>query len=272
MFAKPSLIAASLALGLATLVPGKAEAHRRWLLPSQTVFSGDSVTVSVDAAASNELFVADHAALRTDAVTVIGPDGEAVEVTPIGKGRYRSAFDVAMDKQGTYRIAIASDGAMGFYVLDEKRHRMRGDSTAELAEAVPEGASDVRIVQSSQRIETFATLGAPNDTALQPTGKGLELVLGTHPTDLVAEEPATLRFLMDGKPAADMEIELVKGGTRYRDDAGIQMLKTDANGEVSVTVEDAGRYYLEGGMSVEAPAGGYERRASYTAVLEFMPL
>ncbi|MBB3032416.1 DUF4198 domain-containing protein [Alteriqipengyuania lutimaris] len=271
MFAKPSLIAAGLALGLSTLAPSAAEAHRRWLLPSATVMAGEEETVTVDAAASNGLFIFEHRPLGLDDLVVIGPDGQSVTPEIIGSGAYRSVFDLKLESQGTYRIAIASNGMMGFYELNGERRRWRG-SRAELETAIPEGATDVRISENSGRTETFVTLGAPNETALAPTNVGLEMIPVTHPNDLIAGEPAQMRFLMDGEPAAGLELEFVAGGTRYRDEPGIQTLTTDADGMVTLSADEAGMYYLEASAGRGEYEEGTARRMSYTAVLEFMPL
>lgn len=267
MFAKTSLYAIGLALGLTTLVPDEANAHRRWLLPSSTVLAGDSETITVDAAASNELFVFDHRPLPLDSLVVTGPDGETVTPEIIGSGSYRSAFDLPLAAQGTYRLALVSEGMMGFYELDGERHRFRGD-----ASEVPEGATDVRVSHTHSRTETFVTLGAPSKAALQPVSSGLEMLPVSHPNDIVAGEPATVRFLIDGQPAAGLEVEFVEGGTRYRDSAGIQNLVTDAQGQLTLEAANPGMYYLEASSSRDGVNGEPDRRSSYTAVLEFLPL
>ena len=269
MFARPSLIAAGVALGLATLLPAQADAHRRWLKPTATVLAGDEAMVSVDAAASNELFVFDHRPLGLEPLAIIDPEGQPVTPKVLGTGDFRSIFDVPLTKQGTYRIALASDGMMGFYELDGERRRWVG-TEAQLSE-IPADATNVQVSENSSRVETFVTLGAPTEAALQPTGKGLEMVPVTHPNDIVAGEPAVMRFMLDGKPASGLEIEFVEGGTRYRDDAGIQTLTTDAEGEVTLEAPEAGMYYLEANHAVDGTNGGYGRRSSYTAVLEFLP-
>ena len=94
----------------------------------------------------------------------------------------------------------------------------------------------------------------------------------THPNDVVAGEPAVMRFLLDGQPAADLEVEFVAGGTRYRDDPGSTMLRTDADGRLTLEAGEPGMYYLEASSTQESADGQPERRASYTAVLEFLPL
>ncbi|MDG6077700.1 DUF4198 domain-containing protein [Erythrobacter litoralis] len=272
MFAKPSLFAASLALGFSAFLPTAAEAHRRWLLPSSTVMAGEEETITVDAAASNGLFIFEHRPLGLDDLVVTGPDGQVVEPDVIGTGSYRSVFDLKLERQGTYRIAIASNGMIGSYELDGERRRWRG-SREDMASGIPAGAINVSVSENVARTETFVTLGAPNETALAPTNVGLEMIPVTHPNDLIAGETAQMRFLMDGAPAAGIEIEFVAGGTRYRDEPGIQTLTTDADGMITLDAGEPGLYYLE----ASAGRGEYEdgppnRRLSYTAVLEFMPL
>jgi hypothetical protein len=267
MFAKPSLLALGAALGLTALLPSAADAHRRWLLPSATVLAGESDLVTVDAAASNGLFVFEHRPMPLDSLVVTGPDGEPVNPAILGSGAYRSVFDVPLAEQGTYRIALVSDGVMGSYSLNGERHRFRG-APAEL----PAGASDIRASHNHSRTETFVTLGAPSTGALAPTNSGLEMIPVTHPNDIVAGEPAVMRFLLNGQPAADLEVEFVAGGTRYRDEPGIAVLRTDAEGRVALEAGEPGMYYLEASSAQEALEGKPERRASYTAVLEFLPL
>ncbi|MXP25045.1 DUF4198 domain-containing protein [Altererythrobacter indicus] len=271
MFAKPKLLAIGAVLGLAGLMPSQAQAHRAWMLPSMTVLAGDSETVSVDAAISNELFVFEHHAMGLDHLAITGPDGEPVAPSIIGTGKYRSVFDVPLTKQGTYRIASANSGMMGFYELNGERKRWRG--SADQVSQIPKGAQNLKLTRSNSRTETFVTLGAPNDTALAPTGEGLEMVPVTHPNDLVATEPAQMRFMLNGKPAADLKIEFVEGGTRYRNEAGVQNLTTDKDGLVTLEAPEAGMYFLEASARGEG-AGASEPgwRASYSAVLEFLPL
>ncbi|EMD82860.1 Nikel transport family protein NikM [Pacificimonas flava] len=266
-----TLGAAAPAITLLMAVP--ADAHRRWLLPSATVLSGDSETVTVDAASSNGLFLFEHNALPLSGLEITGPDGRAVAPNVIGSGEYRSVFDVSLQMAGTYRIALRRDQIMARYTLNGEEKRWRG-TTADLDGAIPAEAQDVRVSRTDARIETFATLGAPNDTALQPIGEGLEMVPVSHPNDLVVGEEAQFRFLLNGEPAAGLEVEIVPGGTRYRDDARVQMLTADQDGIVSFTADAPGFWYFEAAADAGTPVDPRidVRRASYSAVLEVLPL
>ena len=262
---------------LAALLAVPASAHRPWMLPSSTVLSGDDVWVTVDAAISNDLFYFEHHPLRLDAMEAWAPDGREAPIENKATGRYRSTFDVHLTQKGTWRIGAVVDGVMGSYELNGKTERLpRGTTTANLAEHLPAGATNVRITESSNRNEIFVTVGEPTTTLFKPTGKGIEWVPVTHPNDLFAGETATFQFLLDGKPAAGLPVTVIPGGVRYRDQLGQMDLQTDAEGKVAVSWAEPGMYWLnvttpraareEG---VAAPAAP-QRRASYVTTLEVL--
>ena len=123
-----------------------------------------------------------------------------------------------------------------------------------------------------RRVEAFVTVGSP--TELRETkGEGLELVPLQHPNDLYARETTKFRLLLDGKPAKNFDVEIIAGGTRYRDSPGELRLKTDANGEFAVTWPAPGLYWLDAGTEDEAATvpNVKKRRASYNATFEVLP-
>ena len=265
------------AAGAAIVLPAAVQAHRQWMLPSMTVVSGegDDVWVTVDAAVSNDLFYFEHQPMRAD-VSVLLPDGTPGEVRNKATGRYRTTFDVQIGKRGTYKIFYAIDGVMGTYKLNGEEKRLpRGTTTANLAAAIPAGATDVKTTESSNRNETFVTAGEPTTTVFKPTGKGIELVPVTHPNDLVAGEPATFQFLLDGKPAAGLPVTVIPGGIRYSDQLHQQDLRTGADGKVTVKWPTAGMYWINvttprAEREEGAPPAPGGRRASYVTTLEVM--
>ena len=140
------------------------------------------------------------------------------------------------------------------------------------AKDVPAKAEGLKVSQTSNRMEVFVTSGAPSTDVLAPSGQGLELKPVTHPNDLFAGEAAEFVFLLDGKPAADVEISVIPGGNRYRDELGAIRTRTDAGGKASITWPEAGMYWLQAELTtdqgVSKPAT--ERRASYSATLEVL--
>jgi len=261
----------AIALALAAALPTAAFAHKAWLLPSQTVVAGDAPWITVDAAVSNDLFYFNHVPLRLDNVAVVAPDGSKVETRNGATGKYRSVFDVQLQQEGTYRIGVTNHYVVARWEQDGERKRWRG--TAETFSEVPKDAKGLEVSESVSRVQTFVTKGTPSDTVLKPDGVGLELVPVTHPNDLYAGEEATFRLQVDGKPAAGLEIEVVRGGTRYRNAQDEIKATTDANGEFRVTWPEAGMYWLETSTSddkVSMPQAK-QRRLGYVATLEVLP-
>lgn len=261
-----------LAVVLAAALPMAASAHKMWLQPSQTVIAGDKPWITVDAAVSNDLFYFNHVPLRLDNLAITAPDGAKVQPQNPATGKYRSVFDVELTQEGTWKIAIVNTGLVATWDDGGKPKRWRG-SVANFAKEVPAGAKDLSVTQTNARVETFVTRGAPNETALAPANAGLELVPVTHPNDLFAGEAAQFRVLADGKPAAGIEFEITRGGTRYRNAQDSIMVKTDAQGAFSVTWPEAGMYWLEATLEDDkatAKEAG-KRRLSYVATLEVLP-
>jgi uncharacterized GH25 family protein len=259
------------AVSAALFVPFASQAHKAWLLPSSTVSTVDQ-WITVDGAISNNLFYFDHAPMRLDNLAITAPDGSTLTPENSHTGKHRSVFDLQLKQNGTYKVAIVNNGLFANYEEDGKRKRWRG--TAEkFASEVPATAKNLQVSESVGRIETFVTAGKPTETALKPANVGLELIPVTHPNDLYAGEASKFRFLVDGKPAVDLEVVVQAGGTRYRNEQEEQKLKTDANGELSVNWPAPGMYWLETGVQDQKTSvkQAKQRRLSYVGTFEVLP-
>ncbi len=251
-------------------MPAGLGAHRLWMVPSTTIVSGQDSWVTFDAAASNDLFYPDHQPLRTEPA-VTAPDGSPAKVENFNIGKYRSTFDVQVDKPGTWKLALVNSGVMGSYTLNGQQQRLpRGTRADQIATAIPVGATDVKLGENSNRNEVFVTNGAPTTTVLKPTGQGLEFAPVTHPNDLVKSEPATFGFLIDGKPAAGLTVTVIAGGSRYRDVVGEMTLTTNAKGQVTVKWPAAGMYWLNAIAEGRSTIPNATKRLGYTATLEVL--
>ena len=301
-FARRLLAAAAL-----LSIPAGLSAHRMWLLPSGTVFSGTNSWVTVDAAVSNDLFFLDHQPGRLEGIKVWQPDGTPGELKNGFTGRYRSVFDVQLDKAGTWKIGSEMSGVSGSFKVDgvEKRVGGRGgpppgaggpggfaggpgagrpapggpagqpgavrQPPLTIAD-IPANATDVKLTEMLSRNEIYVTAGEPTTTVFKPTNKGLEFAPVTHPDELVAGEAARFRFLVDGRPAAGIKVSVIPGGKRYRDAEGGMELTTGADGVLTVTWPTAGMYWLNANVTdtKTSTPRATERRMAYSTTLEVL--
>jgi len=293
-----------------------ALAHNAWFLPSTTVLSDTQQSVTVDAGTSTAPFEANHNAMNIDNVKIWAPDGSMGTPENTARSRYRSTFDVRIDKPGTWRIGMENTGISGSFKVDGEPWtvgRRRGPppvaaTSAQSAPAaavlasgtppmgapgaggpgarpridpshvvasiddIPANATEIDLTETLSRNEFFVTAGAPSDALFQPRGKGLEFVPVTLPTDLVSNEAAQFRFLVDGQPAAGLEVEVIPGGRRYRESDGTQKLVTDSDGVLTVNWPMPGMYWLNASITDAKPSNpkASKRRMGYTATLEVL--
>ena len=208
--------------------------------------------------------------LPIDALSVTGPDGQAVAAQNAAKGRSRGVFDLELRQLGSYRIAVADLTVMALWEVDGKPRRRRGEP-ADMATGIPARAVKLNVELMQRRVETFVTVGAP--TRVKPTaGTGLQLSSPSHPNDLYAGETSKFRFLLDGKPAMGLDVEVIAGGTRYRDVPDEMRFKTNEAGEIDVIWPAAGMYWL--GVSVDDENAKVpnvqKRRVSYAGTFEVL--
>ena len=266
--------ATTLAAALMIVVPLAAHAHRSFLLPSATMTQGTNSTVTIDACASEELFTPDQP-LQLDNVVIASPDGSTVTPENPVAGKQRSSFELKLPKEGTYKISLLSDGLNVSYKVNGEMKRWRGTADS-FAKSIPADAQELNVSRSQGRVETFVTVGKPSTQALKPTGSGLELVPLTNPTEIFAGDIGNYRLLLDGKPAADLTVTIIRGETRYRDALGEITLKTDKGGNFSIKWPTAGMFWLNaaiGGRPEPGVVGTLAQpiqRISYTATLEVL--
>ncbi len=266
---KSSILASLAIVGLLSL---NASAHKLWIRPSQTQFSGTDAWVTIDAAVSNDLFYFNHVPLRLNNVSITGPDGQQMEAANPSTGKYRSVFDVELTQDGSYRIALLNSGLFASWTENGEPKRWRG-TTETFAKEVPLDAKELRVMESSGRVETFVTKNAPNATAFQPTGKGIELIPVTHPNDLYVGEKATFRILVEGEPKEGLEVSVIRGETRYRNSLDETQLTTSASGEITVAWPEPGMYWLSTASTDEKTSvpQAQTRRLAYAATFEVLP-
>jgi hypothetical protein len=281
-----------------------APAERNWLTPNATVFSGEEGWVTIDGGNSGDIFFPDHRPLNLEQIKVWAPDGTPSKIQNGLVLRRRAVFDVQLDKQGTWRIGLESANVMGSFKVNGEERRVGGrfgpppgaggpggpggpgvppaggpggaggpPRAAPVSVAdIPADATDVNLTQMASRYDVFVTLGEPTGTVFKPTGKGLEFEPLTHPDELILGETARFRFLVDGKPAAGLEVEIIPAGGRYRNAENGMKLKAGADGIVLVKWPNAGLYWLGTTLTDDKPTEprANKRRLTYNATLEVL--
>jgi uncharacterized GH25 family protein len=286
MLSASTLIKIIATLTLALSLPLTAIAHERYILPSHTILSGEEAqSVSFIASISNAIFHGDKPLgdngkgvvapklaplFKRLKPIVIGPDGVSREMSWQAFSRF-SVADTQLQQSGTYRIALVQgDVPMTTFIkADGKKGRFFGNKGK-----VPSGATNIVKRTTASRVETYVSFNEPNNTALSPTGKGLELTGETHPNDLFVGEALSFQLTYLGKPLHKAtKVKVVQGATRHRNQRDEQIIETDAQGTFSLTLSQAGFYLLSANIDVKGKAGsGIDiHHHSLYATLEVFP-
>jgi hypothetical protein len=284
---KPS-IACAAGLLLALSLPQAAQAHKSWLLPHASLLEGRSNVVVVDAAVSEDLFEFERA-LELGQVQATGPDGRPVAVEPVVKARHRSSFEVALNQPGTYRISNHQETMLVSYRQGNETKRWRGKPEDRAAQ-LPADAQIIGVSLMHGRQETFVSKdGAGAAVPAPPSTAGLNLLALDPVTDLSSGDTTRFVLLSDGRPAAGVNVTLVRAGNRYRYALGEETFKTNERGEFSVVWREGGRHWLGASHGdarpapVAAGAAGPDsarnagtvdkplRRAGYSATFDVLP-
>lgn len=152
------------------------------------------------------------------------------------------------------------------------RRGWRGTPSDYLKGKYPKQFSADNFVTSVSQVETFVTLGAPTDTVTAPSNYGLDIDYLTHPNDLVVGEVVKFRVVIDSKPAPNIEVEIIEGGSQYRNNVNPLKFTSNDNGEISVIWQRPGMYWLHANSQDDKGlTTNKKRRLSYSAVLEVLP-
>ncbi len=265
------------AFALIALLPLGVQAQNVWLATSATLVDKEAQNpyVTIDASASGEAFV-NRNSVPLEGLTVIDPDGNPVVLENKLVGKTRSSADLKLSKPGTYKVGMEIHNVMANYRLPPDSPNaapaasggvgpgaagmVRKQMTPEEFKSfkLPEGATQVRITKNLRRVETFVTYDRPSTGAFKTTGVGLELIPITHPNDILPEQKASFRLLLNGKPLPNFTFTVIPAGQLYRGVLKEIRITTDAQGAATVTLPEGGRYWLSASYparTAPAPSG-----------------
>ncbi|WP_404341822.1 DUF4198 domain-containing protein [Pseudoalteromonas mariniglutinosa] len=267
------------AVTFTALASSYANAHARWLVPSHTSLSGEKTHyVMIDASISNEIFAPDKAYRPTqegaeyddNLLVALAPNGKPVSDTI--RAYYlkrKNSAAVTLADNGTYHIAMNQEPRLMTFYKDKEGERGRVFGPKD-SKDIPAGATNIKTIKSIATVDTFVSRNGTSKPAL--FGQGLEINGPTHPNDLFVGEQAKFQLLKDGKAAANVELAILKGDTRYRNERNELKVTTDKNGFFTVTWQHPELYLIEGGVSEDSSETGIDGvRYSLFTTLEVAP-
>lgn len=257
------------AIGVALL----SQASTMYVLPSDTLLSGNSAWVSFDAAYADFIFTAKES-IDSKTLSVTAPNGKKAELHGLTEGKVRSTFEVELTEEGTY---AATSFRKYYYVKyskdgEKKLKKWRG-SKAEFEEKIKDKAfadSIKQVRNYTLRADTFVSLGEPSDNGLKAEDLGFDFDFITHPNNYVVGEKAEFILKKNGKPVPNAVIKVERGGARFNPSRDLTRVTTDENGHFSVTWKKQGQYVLSIKYRAEKPKDKLkpQERTRYFATVE----
>lgn len=254
---------------LASLFAAGASAHTPYLAPN-TFAPRAGETLALDAAFAETFFVPE-AVFDNSRFTVTGPDGKQTALDTVHVLKTRAVAEHTLPKglDGTYRF---STGLRPGALFRTSELNGKQESSRDPAVKIPAGAKVVSNFQSQTIAETYVSVGAPNRAALQPQGKGIELVAVSHPNDLFVGENFDFTVQYDGKPLADQKVEITEAVWTSDRKPQVTTVLTDAQGKARFKLERAGTWLALTRYRTKAPAGAPVDEYSNSYTLSFRVL
>ncbi len=247
-------------------------AHKRWVLPS--LFSvSEPQWITVDASVSNNLFYPDRP-WPLSFVRVVSPNGENVPLSNQSEGHRRSTFDFEVSQKGTYKVVAANTLYFVQYKETEQGEtkRMRASSLADIKKRLPEKLFSQEVAKSDSTLESYVSLGAPNNQVFKESNSAVQFKPVTHPNDLYQGEEGVFGFTVNDQPLVGAEVIMVWEGTRYRDDEQVIEMTTNNQGQITLPLSQTGRFYLELSHSQEVDNEDYDKAyVNYLGTFEVLP-
>lgn len=224
------------------------------------------ITANADIVTVQSSFTEDFAnpsiAVKSDAWTVIGPDGKTAKFDTEHAFTQVTILEAATKAQGTYRLSTGERlGRIGPQVLVDGVWTPFAPGRE-----IPTGAQ-TRQSQTATVADVYVTRGAPTKAPVEARIGSLELKPVTHPNDVYLDKGFEFRVLLNGKAVANQQVEIWREGGAYEEPAYRKLVSSGADGGVKLSFDKPGVYLIWTRMSGEAPAGAATPIRSYTTSL-----
>lgn len=239
-------------------------AHTPYLAPA-SFESGFQGWVTLDASFAEAFFIPE-VVFDNSEFRVIDPAGRKAAPLTVERLKTRAVVEHQLKEKGTYRFStgVRYGAVFRTYELNGERKALRDPK-----EALPEGATLLDHFQSVTLAETYLTLGAPNQQALKPWNKGLEVVAVSHPNDVNDGEDFRVQVQFEGKPLAAQSVQIFPAHTGGDHEKALLDVKTDSKGFADLKLPKAATYLLQTRYRTAAPQGADAPQYSYTYTLSF---
>ena len=268
MFIRPATTwgCATAALILGALILGTmatsstALADTSYLKPNVfTTANADIVTVQ---SSFTEDFPNPSVAVKSDAWTIIGPDGQPATFDTVQPFTQVTILEAATKAAGTYRLSTGERlGRVGPQILVDGVWQSFAPGRE-----IPAGAS-TRQSQTATVADVYVTRGAPTNAPVDARIGALALKPVTHPNDVYLDTGFAFKVLLNGKPVANQQVEVWREGGAYEEPAYRKQVASAADGGVKLTFDKPGVYLIWTRMSADAPPGAASPVRSYTTSL-----
>lgn len=253
-----------------TFYANDSSAHGRWLLPSHTNLTGTNKhVVTFDMSISNELFQGHHGFVQASSLDdlrkakatpasldVLLPDGSWRRDIPFHWLNIKSSGADVIDTEGTSHYVLNQIDV--YMVIFEDAEGKMGRRFGKPEQVVlPKDAKIVKTMRYMPTIHTFVS----RNKLTQPgrLNKGLELVIKGHPNDLFVGEQVEFEVYFQGKPLnQDLEVQIVKGNTRYRNDRQQRDIELSDTSTFYHTFDQAGMYLIEAELKQPSDIDGID--------------
>ena len=242
-------------------------AHTAYLVPA-TFEPLRTGVVTLDASFAEKFFVPDVTIDNTD-FHVIDPAGKKSAPDTLQQLSSRAVMEHKLEQDGTYKFStgIRHGAEFRIYEVDGERKVSRDKE-----EKLPEGAKMLQHFRSITKAESYVSKGAPDQRALKSVDEGLEIQFLSHPNDVFVGDAVNFTSLFEGKPVAELEVDIYLAADQFSSDKAQLKVTTDNNGKASFTPEQQGLYVLRIRHRSPAPADAGVPLFSYTyaVVLEVL--
>lgn len=265
---RPVTSLCTLLLAALLTAAGAAHAHTPYLLPTNFDVQPKG-SIGVDAGFTEKFFVSD-VAFGSTAFSIVTPQGERIPFGDIHQFKQRTVAEQKLpDEKGTYRL---STGPRLGAVFRTWERNGKTESARDPQQVMPPDAKLLAHYQSLSISEAYVTADKPSAKALAPTGKGLEIVAITHPSDLFVGEKFEFTVQFDGKPLADQKVSIYRSPMDLASQSSVQSISTDSQGKAVLPLAKSGIYLALIRHRAPAPAGAAAPSYGHNYTLTFRVL